>query len=50
MEPEEITFQSLREMTDSFSEERKLGRGAYGVVYMVRFGYYWFGFQRQVYY
>ncbi|KAL6639788.1 hypothetical protein ACP70R_022610 [Stipagrostis hirtigluma subsp. patula] len=32
--PREIPFQLLREITDNFSEERLLGRGAYGKVYM----------------
>jgi hypothetical protein len=42
MEPGEITFESLREMTGDFSEDRKLGAGAFGVVYRVRFGHCWF--------
>ncbi|KAJ1267569.1 hypothetical protein BS78_07G066000 [Paspalum vaginatum] len=33
MEPEEVPFQLLEEITDGFSEERKLGEGAFGVVY-----------------
>ncbi|CAM0148449.1 unnamed protein product [Urochloa decumbens] len=33
MEPEDVTFQFLREITDDFSEEQKLGEGAFGVVY-----------------
>ncbi|KAJ1275251.1 hypothetical protein BS78_05G121900 [Paspalum vaginatum] len=33
MEPERLTFQLLQEITDGFSEERKLGAGGYGVVY-----------------
>jgi len=30
---DDIPFQFLREITDNFSEERKLGQGAFGVVY-----------------
>jgi hypothetical protein len=37
MEPEELTFQLLREITDGFSKERKVGEGAFGAVYRVRF-------------
>jgi len=37
MELEVLPFQVLREITDDFSEERKLGEGAFGVVYRVRF-------------
>ncbi|XP_039776597.1 putative disease resistance protein RGA3 isoform X1 [Panicum virgatum] len=33
MDPEDISYQYLREITDCFSEERKLGQGAFGVVY-----------------
>ncbi|OEL20857.1 putative disease resistance protein RGA4 [Dichanthelium oligosanthes] len=33
MEPEDVTFQVLKDVTNGFSEERKLGEGAYGVVY-----------------
>ncbi|CAL4994009.1 unnamed protein product [Urochloa decumbens] len=33
MEPEDVTFQFLREITDNFSEERKIGEGSFGVVY-----------------
>jgi len=33
MDAEDIPFQILREITDGFSEERKLGQGAFGVVY-----------------
>ena len=33
---DEIPFQILREITDGFSEERKLGQGAFGVVYKVK--------------
>ncbi|KAL6638883.1 hypothetical protein ACP70R_023519 [Stipagrostis hirtigluma subsp. patula] len=32
--PREIPFHLVRQMTDNFSEERVLGRGAYGKVYM----------------
>lgn len=39
MEVEDVTFQFLREITDDFSEEQKLGEGAFGVVYKVRFVY-----------
>ena len=35
MEPEDVTFQLLEEITDGFSKERKLGEGAFGVVYRV---------------
>lgn len=37
MEPEDVTFQFLQEITDGFSENRKLGSGSFGVVYRVRF-------------
>ncbi|KAM0870803.1 hypothetical protein ACQ4PT_039790 [Festuca glaucescens] len=33
MEPEHVTFQQLEEITDGFSEARKLGQGSYGKVY-----------------
>ncbi|CAL5027869.1 unnamed protein product [Urochloa decumbens] len=33
-EPEELTHQLLREITDGFSEERKVGQGGFGTVYM----------------
>lgn len=36
MEPEHVTFQQLEEITDGFSEARKLGQGSYGKVYRVR--------------
>jgi len=36
-EPEEVTFQFLREITDDFSKERKVGDGTFGTVYKVRF-------------
>ena len=39
MDAEDIPFQILREITDGFSEERKLGQGAFGVVYRVRIGH-----------
>ncbi|XP_039776216.1 putative disease resistance protein RGA4 isoform X2 [Panicum virgatum] len=32
-EPEEVTFQFLREITDDFSKERKVGEGTFGTVY-----------------
>jgi hypothetical protein len=32
-------FQILREITDGFSEERKLGQGAFGVIYRVSLGH-----------
>ncbi|KAF8711128.1 hypothetical protein HU200_029136 [Digitaria exilis] len=35
-EPEEVKFQFLREITNGFSEERKVGEGAFGTVYRVR--------------
>ena len=38
MDAEDIPFQILREITDGFSEERKLGQGAFGVVYKVKLG------------
>ncbi|KAJ1265391.1 hypothetical protein BS78_08G073500 [Paspalum vaginatum] len=36
MEPRELTFQQLQELTDGFSEGRKLGEGAYGRVYWAK--------------
>jgi hypothetical protein len=36
MELEDVTFQLLRQITDDFSDERILGRGAFGVVYKVK--------------
>ncbi|XP_066358030.1 cysteine-rich receptor-like protein kinase 7 [Miscanthus floridulus] len=33
MEPEDLTFQLLQEITDDFSEERRIGAGSYGDVY-----------------
>ncbi|KAL5204968.1 hypothetical protein ABZP36_009839 [Zizania latifolia] len=33
MNPTDLTFELLKEITDGFSEQRKLGRGAYGTVY-----------------
>lgn len=33
MEPTRLTFQQLQDITDCFSEERKLGGGGYGIVY-----------------
>ncbi|CAL5067362.1 unnamed protein product [Urochloa decumbens] len=33
MEPEELTYQFLLEITDGFSEERKVGHGGFGTVY-----------------
>jgi hypothetical protein len=35
MELEDVPFQFLQEITDSFSDDRKLGEGAFGVVYKV---------------
>lgn len=34
--PRDMPFHLLEEITDGFSEERKLGSGAYGKVYMVQ--------------
>lgn len=39
MEPEELTYQLLREITDDFWEKLKVGEGAFGAVYKVRFGH-----------
>ncbi|GJM95381.1 hypothetical protein PR202_ga12109 [Eleusine coracana subsp. coracana] len=36
MEPTQLTLQRLQDITDGFSEGRKLGQGAYGKVYRVR--------------
>lgn len=36
MDPECIPFYLLQQITDNFSEERKLGTGTYGDVYKVR--------------
>ncbi|CAN6371574.1 unnamed protein product, partial [Urochloa humidicola] len=33
IDPEDVSFQLLQEITDDFSEDRKLGEGAFGVVY-----------------
>ncbi|XP_015697973.1 serine/threonine-protein kinase TAO2-like [Oryza brachyantha] len=37
MDPKDITFRLLEEITDGFSEERKVGQGAYGTVYKGEF-------------
>ncbi|EEE51843.1 hypothetical protein OsJ_33343 [Oryza sativa Japonica Group] len=37
MDPTDITFRLLEEITDGFSEERKIGQGAYGTVYKGEF-------------
>lgn len=34
MAPSKMSYQSLGEMTNGFSKERELGRGAYGTVYL----------------
>jgi hypothetical protein len=39
MEPQNVTFALIRKTTDDFSEARKIGEGAFGTVYKVRFGY-----------
>jgi len=39
MEPEELTYQLLREITDDFLEKLKVGEGAFGTVYKVTFGH-----------
>ena len=36
MEPIFIEYQELEQITDGFSEKRKLGEGGYGKVYWVR--------------
>ena len=36
MKLEDVTFQLLIQITDDFSDERILGRGAFGVVYKVK--------------
>jgi len=41
MEPEDPTFQLLQEITDDFSEERRIGAGSYGDVYKVRLEHAW---------
>jgi hypothetical protein len=33
----ELPSQFLREITDEFSDERKVGEGAFGIVYKVSF-------------
>ncbi|CAN6270447.1 unnamed protein product [Urochloa humidicola] len=33
MEQEELTHEFLRQITDGFSEERKVGQGGFGTVY-----------------
>lgn len=35
MEPDDVTFKLLQEITDGFSNERRLGEGSLGVVYRV---------------
>jgi hypothetical protein len=35
--PKPVSLAELEEITCSFSEHRKLGGGAYGIVYLVRF-------------
>lgn len=37
--PRDIPFHVLEEITNDFSDERKLGSGAFGKVYMVRIYY-----------
>jgi len=41
MEPEDLTFQLLQEITNDFSEERRIGAGSYGDVYKVRLEHAW---------
>jgi hypothetical protein len=36
VEPGSIPLHELKQITDDFSEKRRIGRGAYGSVYMVR--------------
>ena len=36
MEPTVIEYQELKQITDGFSENRKIGEGGYGKVYWVR--------------
>ena len=38
MEPEELTFQEIKEITDGFAQE--LGHGSFGVVYKVSILFY----------
>ncbi len=33
----ELSSQFLKEITNEFSDERKVGEGAFGIVYKVRF-------------
>jgi len=40
MEHPDLTFRLLEQITDKFSEERKLGQGAFGTVYRVRLSAY----------
>ena len=37
MVPTELTYQKLEDITNTFSEEHKVGSGGYGNVYRVRF-------------
>jgi hypothetical protein len=36
MDPTKLTLHLLEEITNEFSDERKVGEGAYGTVYRVR--------------